>query len=143
MRGSMRERLWAPNRPHPTRTTPRCRAQASTKTTRPRSQDSFDTTRGPPPMSGSLVSGGSQQTVCLHRMSALPPKADINGAGCPLWTNSGHDHYSITSSANNRNDSGTVKPSRFAVFRFTTRLNFVGNCTGRSAGFAPRRMRST
>src|SRR5207237_7947332 len=55
----------------------------------------------------------------------------------------GHPPYSITSSANNRSDSGMVRPSPLAVFKFTTTLNFVGNWTGRSAGFAPRRMRST
>src|SRR6185295_7889224 len=43
---------------------------------------------------------------------------------CPLRAKSGHQ-LSMTSSANNRNDSGTVRSSRFAVFRFTTRLNFV------------------
>src|ERR1022692_204236 len=51
--------------------------------------------------------------------------------------------YSITSSANNRNDSGIVRPSDLAVFRLTTNWNLVGNCTGSSPGFAPRRMRST
>jgi putative ABC transport system substrate-binding protein len=30
-----------------------------------------------------------------------------------------------------------------AVLRFTAISNFVGNCTGRSPGFAPRRIRST
>ena len=39
--------------------------------------------------------------------------------------------------------NGTVRPSALAVLRFTTISNFVGNCTGRSPGFAPRRMRST
>jgi hypothetical protein len=51
--------------------------------------------------------------------------------------------YSITSSARSKIDCGTVSPSTLAVLRFTTISNFVGNCTGRSPGFAPRRMRST
>src|SRR5262249_33988938 len=51
--------------------------------------------------------------------------------------------HSITSSARRRIDCGTVRPSALAVLRFTTISNLVGNCTGRSAGFAPRRMRST
>src|SRR6266566_6300061 len=51
--------------------------------------------------------------------------------------------YSITSSARSRIDGGTARPSALAVLRFTTISNFVGNCTGRSPGFAPRRMRST
>lgn len=29
--------------------------------------------------------------------------------------------YSMTSSANNKNDSGMIRPSSFAVFSFTTR----------------------
>jgi hypothetical protein len=32
---------------------------------------------------------------------------------------------------------------QIAVLRFTTISNLVGNCTGRSPGFSPRRMRST
>jgi len=35
--------------------------------------------------------------------------------------------HSITSSANNKNDSGTVRSSALAVFKFTTKLNFVGS----------------
>jgi hypothetical protein len=38
---------------------------------------------------------------------------------------------------------GTVRPSALAVLRFTAISNLVGNCTGRSPGFSPRRMRST
>jgi hypothetical protein len=52
-------------------------------------------------------------------------------------------NHSITSSARSRIDSGTVSPSALAVLRFTTISNLVGNCTGRSPGFSPRRMRST
>src|SRR5262249_35169937 len=51
--------------------------------------------------------------------------------------------HSITSSARNIIDGGTARPSAVAVLRFTAISNFVGNCTGRSLGFAPRRMRST
>jgi hypothetical protein len=51
--------------------------------------------------------------------------------------------YSITSSARTRIDGGTARPSALAVLRFTIISNFVGNCTGRSPGFSPRRMRST
>src|SRR6516162_6452035 len=38
-------------------------------------------------------------------------------------------------------DGGIVSPSAVAVLRFTTISNLVGNCTGRSPGFSPRRMR--
>jgi putative tryptophan/tyrosine transport system substrate-binding protein len=48
-----------------------------------------------------------------------------------------------TSSARNRNDSGIVTPSAFAVVRLMTRSNLVGCSTGISAGFAPRRILST
>src|SRR5215468_9100902 len=51
--------------------------------------------------------------------------------------------HSITSSARTRIDDGTTRPSALAVLRFRTISNFVGNCTGRSPGFAPCRMRST
>src|SRR2546426_284293 len=51
--------------------------------------------------------------------------------------------HSITSSARARTGAGTSRPSAFAVFRLTTRSYPVGACTGRSAGLAPFRMRST
>src|SRR5262249_47196473 len=51
--------------------------------------------------------------------------------------------HSITSSARTSSVGGTSKPSAFAVFRLTIVSYLVGACTGRSAGLAPRRMRST
>src|SRR5262249_52057905 len=51
--------------------------------------------------------------------------------------------HSITSSARSENAGGMLNPSAFAVLRLTTSSNLVGACTGRSAGFAPRRPRST
>ena len=51
--------------------------------------------------------------------------------------------YSITWSARSKIDCGTVMSSALAVLRFRTISNLVGNCTGRSPGFAPRKMRST
>src|SRR6476619_8538843 len=51
--------------------------------------------------------------------------------------------HSITSSARASSVSGTVRPSAFAVLRLMINSNFVGACTGRSAGFSPLRMRST
>src|SRR5262245_17838284 len=51
--------------------------------------------------------------------------------------------HSITSSARESNVGGTSRPSAFAVVRFTTRSNLVGCSTGRSPGFAPRRILST
>src|SRR5262249_44283868 len=40
-------------------------------------------------------------------------------------------HYSMTSSANNRNDSGTVRPSPLAVFRFPTQTKFCRKLNGK------------
>src|SRR5262249_6242523 len=51
--------------------------------------------------------------------------------------------HSITSSARDRNDSGIVRPSAFAVVRLMTKSNLVGCSTGISAGFVPRRILST
>ena len=61
----------------------------------------------------------------------------------PFGPSSGARSYSITSSARSRIDGGIASPSALAVFRFRTISNLVGNCTGRSPGFSPRRMRST
>jgi hypothetical protein len=52
-------------------------------------------------------------------------------------------NYSMTSSALARSVAGIASPSAFAVFRLMTSSYRVGACTGRSAGFSPRRMRST
>src|SRR5262249_11449040 len=51
--------------------------------------------------------------------------------------------HSITSSARASSLLGTARPRALAVLRLITSSNFVGACTGRSAGFVPLRMRST
>src|SRR5262249_51087800 len=51
--------------------------------------------------------------------------------------------HSITSSARASTVVGTSRPSALAVLRLITSSYLVGACTGRSAGFAPLRMRST
>src|SRR5262249_39108090 len=51
--------------------------------------------------------------------------------------------HSITSSARARSVAGTSSPSALAVLRLITNSYLVGACTGRSAGFSPRRVRST
>jgi hypothetical protein len=53
------------------------------------------------------------------------------------------EFYSITSSATASKVEGTVRPSALAVLRFIAILNLTGSWTGNSAGFSPRRMRST
>jgi hypothetical protein len=51
--------------------------------------------------------------------------------------------HSITSSARASSVGGTSRPGAFAVVMFMTRSNLVACSTGRSAGFAPRRILST
>jgi hypothetical protein len=94
---------------------------------------------------------------CLHRPAvervarALLERETLSGAeidrlmeglpgAAPLASGR---RYSITSSTRSIIDGGTARPSAVAVLRFTTISNLVGNCTGRSPGFSPRRIRST
>src|SRR5262249_24430135 len=51
--------------------------------------------------------------------------------------------HSITSSARASSVEGTVRPSALAVLRLMISSYLVGACTGKSAGLAPLRMRST
>ena len=51
--------------------------------------------------------------------------------------------HSIMSSARSKKSWLTVKPSVLAVLRLITSSNLIGAWTGKSAGFAPLRMRST
>jgi hypothetical protein len=51
--------------------------------------------------------------------------------------------YGITSVTWSMISLGKVIPSAWAVFKFTTNSNSRGCSTGRSAGFAPLRIRST
>lgn len=51
-------------------------------------------------------------------------------------------HWRI-SSARTRIDGGTIKSMSRAVLTFTTSVSLLGSSTGRSAGLAPRRIRST
>ena len=48
--------------------------------------------------------------------------------------------YSITRSAAVSKSRGIVRLSAAAVLRLRTNSNFVGNCTGRSLGFSPRKI---
>ena len=63
---------------------------------------------------------------------------------CPLSANSRHRAtQSITSSALAISVGGRLRPSARAVLRLMMNSNLVGACTGRSAGLAPFKMRST
>src|SRR5215469_1076024 len=84
-------------------------------------------------------------------MSALPPKADIGTQRRDVRYVPEADilhcgkerRYSITSSARAIKDFDTSSPSAFAVVTLISRSNFVGCSTGKSLGFAPRRILST
>ena len=86
-----------------------------------------------------------------HMSAGLPPITDIarrgwHGSFVPIADiprRSEKHRYSITSSARARISSGTFSPSAFATVTLTAMSNFVGCSTGRSPGFAPRRILST
>jgi integrase len=63
----------------------------------------------------------------------------FSGWIAPAW---GWRIYSITWSASAKIDGGMVRPRSVTVLSLITSSNLVGICTGRSPGFAPRRMRS-
>jgi hypothetical protein len=79
---------------------------------------------------GSKSALGQKQTSGSETaMSALPPKADIAGRRLDVRfvpkADIGFGH-SITSSARNNIDGGTVRLSAFAVWVFIARSNFTG-----------------
>src|SRR6516164_6157418 len=83
-------------------------------------------------------------------MSALPPIADIGTHSRDVCfvpkadsCSAANVAYSITSSAETTSEDGMLMPSALAVVRLITVSNFVGACTGKSAGFSPLRIRST
>ena len=78
-----------------------------------------------------------------RQMGTSCTKSVWDGPSQTLWIrHSFAPLHSITSSARASSVGGTSMPSAFAVVRFTTRSNLVGCSTGRSAGFAPRRILS-
>jgi hypothetical protein len=92
-----------------------------------------------------------RRQTCGRRRGAVtaegdPQRSSGRASSCKRLCHNHHsftDLCSITSSARSRNDLGIASPSVLAVLRLMTISNFAGNCTGRSPGFAPRRMRST
>ena len=71
-------------------------------------------------------------TALLFASCSVPTRSVV-----PLF-----DH-SITRSAPASSIFGITMPRAFAALRLITSSNFVGACTGRTAGLAPRRMRLT
>src|SRR4030081_335251 len=80
----------------------------------------------------------TQHSLPSGRYSLLGPDFHLLDRTSFAWRT-----HSITSSARASTVSGTVSPSAFAVLRLITVSYLVGDCTGRSAGFSPLRMRST
>jgi len=81
------------------------------------------------------------------RCPLYPPKADMCSALADLCFGPKADiapaaSYSITSSARESSEGGTVNPSALAALRLITSSNFVDCCTGRSAIFSPLRTRA-
>ena len=92
---------------------------------------------------------GKNPQRCLLWLRSLPwhcaaqSVAKCHGTLPTLMHRSNQHRYSITSVALISSVCGTMRPSAFAVLRLIKSWNLVGVCTGRSAGFAPLRMRST
>src|SRR6516165_6947682 len=83
----------------------------------------------------------SRSLQVIARFSGASPNAAEMGHHFRTHASQQTASYSITSSAVARSAGGTVSPSALAVLRLTTNSYLMGACTGRSAGFAPLRMR--
>jgi hypothetical protein len=94
-----------------------------------------------PPISGPSCAKAALRG-CANSGSGRPPSPATNGTSERCHKRSS-EPYSITSSALSWRNRGTSRPSAFAVFMLMTNSYLVGICTGRSAGFVPRRIRST
>jgi len=77
-----------------------------------------------------------------HLKTSRPSEMVLETYQAPRWTPKRRS-YPITSSARASSVGGKSRPSVLAVPRLTTRSNLVGCSTGRSAGLAPLRIRST
>ena len=77
-----------------------------------------------------------------HSMSAVVALAEVLAPRRRLPRTSARLHSNTSLTRASRVD-GTSRPSIFAVLRLIVNSNLLGSWTGRSAGFAPRKMRST
>jgi hypothetical protein len=88
----------------------------------------------------SLAVAASQMRAVLSRDAVTMRVA--SGLKAAEWPGGcGWLVYSIAASARPSSVSGNARPSAFAVFVLITSSIFVTNCTGRSAGLSPFRMR--
>jgi len=87
----------------------------------------------------------AQKVDVLHKklslngaLCAKPPRGDLSKCSNVREQSCG---YSITSSATDSSDDGTVRPSIVAVWALITNSNLADCTTGRSAGMVPLRIR--
>ncbi len=89
----------------------------------------------------------SSQNAIKRRLNSVLPKTQFMSYLTESWAvKLGATYtaaYLVTLSARISMTGGIVMPSWLAVFRFMNSLNFVGCCTGRTAGFAPFKILST
>ena len=101
---------------------------------------------------GRATAGGARATIATLSLGTFNvcffSGTSAYIAGCTRPAISGHEPiaansrpYSIISSASASSVVGIVRPSRCAVWRLMTNSNLDDCTTGRSAGFAPFRMR--
>jgi len=95
----------------------------------------------PPPMKEAIEQFRTQLGAAIDSVEfvkrALDRQVHETGPKADIAT------YSITSSASNCIELGTVSPSVLAVPRLMTNSNLVGCSTGMSPGFSPLRIRAT
>jgi hypothetical protein len=96
---------------------------------------------------GLSVMGSRAEYSAAAGHGSQVPQPDIRGTLLRIFSSVklGDFHLShwITSSAPARIVGEIVRPSAFAVLRFTVRLNLRGGSIGTAAGLAPLRTRST
>src|SRR5262249_15835386 len=78
-----------------------------------------------------------------HALSLLRPRREGARSRTAEQRHERAPFHSITSSARATRVAGTSAPGALAALRLSRNSNLVGCCTGRSAGLAPLRMRST
>src|SRR5262245_37296047 len=91
---------------------------------------------------GARCPDGPRGVVELFHVRFTPESGHVQcNSACPLWANSGHCLYSISSSARPDRGSGMERPNALAVLRLMYSSTFVACWTGRSVGLSPLRIR--
>src|SRR5262249_24743992 len=80
-------------------------------------------------------------TNAPHALTLLPARRERPRSGAANQRDELAPFHSITSSASASSDGGTVRSIVLAVWALMTSSNLLACTTGRSAGFAPLRMR--